>query len=118
MGEEQTFRPKRNTNSVCKHVNTLEDARAALVGKLNFLVGAAGEDSASGLRGSTTERAGGARRDVMHGESGVGKLRGERGEGLWVSLGGVEEKERERNTRQSGPLLFVPLFGSRLRNAI
>jgi len=77
LGEEQTFRPKRNTNSVCKHVNALEDARAAFVGKLNFLVGAAGEDGASGLRGSTTERAGGARRDVMHGVLDVRKLRGE-----------------------------------------
>jgi hypothetical protein len=77
LEEEQTFWPKRNTNSVCKHVNALENARAALVGKLNFLVGAAGENSASGLRGSTTERAGGARGDVMHGVLDVRKLRGE-----------------------------------------
>jgi len=65
--EGLTFRSKRNTNSVCKHVNALEDARAALVGKLNFLVGATREDGASGLRGRTAESAGGARRDVMHG---------------------------------------------------
>jgi hypothetical protein len=94
----QTFRSKRNTDSVCKHVDALEDASAALVGKLNFLVGAAGEDGASGLRGCTTERTGGARRDVMHGVLGVWWL-GERGKRdrrcFWERLKEKEETGRE-----------------------
>jgi hypothetical protein len=64
---EQTFRPKRNTDSVCKHVNAFEDARAALVGELDFLVGTAGQNRASGLSGSATESTRRRRRDVMHG---------------------------------------------------
>jgi hypothetical protein len=107
LGEERTFRPKRNTDSVCKHVNALEDARAALVGKLNFLVGAAGEDGASGLRGSTTERAGGARRDVMHGVLDVRELRGKRGKGRWVFLEGVGGKEGTREIRGKAALYYL-----------
>jgi hypothetical protein len=74
---KQTFWSKRNTDSVCKHINAFEDARAALVGKLNFLVSATGENGAGSLRRSTTERARRAGGDVMHG---VGMCRGGREE--------------------------------------
>ena len=52
---EQTFRPKRNTDSVCKHVNAFEDACAALVGELDFLVCTAGQNRANGFSGSATK---------------------------------------------------------------
>lgn len=64
---EQTFWSKRNTDSVCKHVDAFEDARAALVGKPNFLVGTAGENGAGSFRRSTTECARRAGSDVVHG---------------------------------------------------
>ena len=66
---KQTFRPKRNTDSVCKHVNAIEDARAGLVGELDFLVGTASQNRASGLSGSATEGTRRRRRDVMHGRN-------------------------------------------------
>jgi hypothetical protein len=66
-GKKQTFWSKRNTDSVCKHVNTFKNARAALVGKPNFFVSAASENSAGSLCRSTTERARGAGGDVVHG---------------------------------------------------
>ncbi len=108
---KQTFWSKRNTNSVCKHVDAFEDARAALIRKLNFLVSATGENGAGSLRRSTTERARRAGGDVVHG---VGMCRGGREERREV--GGEKEVGREKrkkgNTRQSGPFIFVPLFGS------
>jgi hypothetical protein len=64
---KRTFRPKRDTDSVCKHVNAFEDARAALVGESDFLVGTAGQHRASGLSGSATKSTRRRRRDVMHG---------------------------------------------------
>ena len=66
---KRTFRPKRNTDSVCKHVNAIEDARASLVGELDFLVGTASQYRASSLSGSATESTRRRRRDVMHGRN-------------------------------------------------
>ena len=109
-GKGQTFRPKRNTDSVCKHVDALEDARTTLVGKLNFLVGATGENGASGLRGSTTERAGGAGRDVMHGVFGceeVGGGRREKSESVMGRSWGRRERA-ERNCAAKRPFIICP----------
>ena len=65
--KSKTFWPKRNTDSVCKYVDAFENARAALIRELNFLVDAASENGASSPGRSTTERARGRRSDVMHG---------------------------------------------------
>jgi hypothetical protein len=111
---KQTFWSKRNTDSICKHVDAFEDACAALVRKLNFLVSTAGENGAGSLRRSTTERARRAGGDVVHGVGMCGGGRKEKGE-----VGG--EKEVGREKRKEGkkyaakrPFMFVPLFGSGL----
>ena len=100
---KQTFWSKRNTDSVCKHVDAFEDACAALVRKLNFLVSAAGENGAGSLRRSTAERARRAGGDVVHDVecAEVGEKREERWtvRRKWVGRKG----RKERNTRQSGP---------------
>ena len=106
---KRTFWSKRNTDSVCKHVNAFEDARATLVRKLNFLVSATGENGTGSLRRSTTERTRRAGGDVVHGVEMWGGGREER----WtVRRKWVEDGEREKGYAAKRPFIFVPLFGS------
>lgn len=106
---KQTFRSKRNTDSACKHVDAFEDACAALVRKLNFLVSTAGENGAGSLRRSTTERARRAGGDVVHGVGTCGGAGEESGEVDGEKEVGRRRKGRkERNTRQAA--LYVCPF--------
>ena len=101
--ESLTLRTERNADSVCEDIDTLEDARAALVGELDFLVGTALQCRLSSLRSGSADSRGRRGGETVHGS---GESDGERTRTRARAMRGEEEGGKETEVSKSTGVRF------------